>query len=218
MTVAIEPARPLSRLLVAYGRKERRAVDRLLWAFDERLAALARTTTEPMIGQMRIAWWEEALDDAEGIKGRGDPLVDALRATGAMALPGLAAMLDGWEALLTMEEADEAMLLRFARGRGGGLFAALARQEGEDVRAAGSLWALWDLSGHVGDARTRAMAIALAAPLARDARAVAWPSGSRPLRIATALARHDVIRGRAAAPDLTPRLYGRLLRTAPFGI
>lgn len=218
MTVAIEPSRPLSRLLIAYGRKDRRAVDRLLWAFDERLAALVRTTTEPMIGQMRIAWWEEALDDAEQVKGRGDPLIDALRATGAMALPGLAAMLDGWEALLTMEEADEAALLRFARARGGGLFAALARQEGEDLRAVGSLWALWDLSGHVGDPKARAMAISLAATLVRDARAVDWPRGSRPLRIVTALARHDVSRGRPADTGLTPRLYGRLLRTALFGV
>ncbi|MGE4323242.1 MAG: hypothetical protein AB7E60_09465 [Sphingobium sp.] len=182
-------------------------------------------TREPTIGQMRLAWWEEVLTDAAGDKGRGDPLVDALRGTGAMTqegvLPGLLSMLDGWEALLLMEESDQPALLRFAQARGGGLFAALARRDGEmkdSLSAAACLWALWDLSGHVGDARTRTDAITLAATFLRDTGRDEWPRACRSLRIAAALARHDIARGRAAESTLTPRVYGRLVRIALVGV
>ena len=166
--IVIEPASPLARLLCAYVPPIQRLQHRLLWAFDERLADIVRSTTQPMIGQMRIAWWDEVLAASAagepGAKGAGDPLVDALRAAGLAGRPGLARMLDGWEALLDTPIGDEALLL-FARARGGGLFAALSTGASDDgaLEAAGSLWALWDLAAHLspGDpAAARAMAVA----------------------------------------------------------
>lgn len=214
----IAPQRPLSRLLVAHAPAARRAGDRLVWAFDERLADLARTTREPMIGQMRLAWWEEALGDESGVKGRGDPLLDAMRAAGLVRLRGLGRMLDGWEALLGGDLDDDA-LADFAAGRGEGLFMALAREDAppDGLRAAGRLWALWDMSGHVGDDRVRARAVALArADLAAVAGAE-WPRGWRAARLAAGLAARDIGRGRAADPRFSVRLYGRLMRIALVG-
>jgi phytoene synthase len=164
MTQDIAPQAPLTRLLCAYARPEDAAAARLVWALDERLADLVRSTSQPMIGQMRIAWWDEALGDDSGAKGRGDPLVDALRATGVARRPGLPAMLDGWEALLG-DGIDSASLRTFADGRGGGLFRAVADEhEGPPwLAASGRLWALWDLARHLGpDDPMRAAALDLA--------------------------------------------------------
>lgn len=222
MTADILTLSPLPALLSAYAGRET-AQQRLLWAYDARLADIIRTTTEPMIGQMRLAWWGDALADESGTKGRGEPLLAALRDAGLAGHPGLGAMLDGWEALLGDAAPDDIALRAFGVDRGGGLFHALAGDERppESLIHAGAVWALWDLSGHVGSAGEAARAIAVAQTIleagnmrdwARD-----WPRAWRPMRLAFGLAAHDVQRGQAAPRSLTPRLYARLLRLALVG-
>lgn len=203
----------LGTLLCGYA-GQHAARHRLLWLFDARLVQLVRTTSEPLIGQMRIAWWEEALTDPK--KGKGEPLLDALRKMGVADAPGLRAMLDGWEALLGDAVLDGPTMQQFALGRGGGLFRALAGEEPAPdwLISAGQLWALWDLSGHVRGEADRAAAIELARAHLPALEGVRWPRGWKPLRLATELARHDVIRGRVAPSTLTPRIYVRLLRLA----
>lgn len=183
---------------------------RLLWALDARLARLAVTTSEPMIGQIRLAWWHDALSDESGVKGRGEPLVDALRAADALPPAGLSAWLDGWEAMIGDIDFDA-----YASGRGGGLFHSLAgeREVPASLIQAGTAWALWDLSGHVSDPALAAEAINRARGQLL-AEAPNWPAAWRPMRIAYGVARYDIIRGRVAAKRLTPCLYLRLLRVA----
>ncbi|MET0250470.1 MAG: hypothetical protein ABW164_12180 [Sphingobium sp.] len=221
--IMIEPMSPLARLLCAYAPPARRAAYRLIWAYDERLAALVRSTTQPMIGQMRIAWWDEVLAAAPagdaGMKGAGDPLVDALRAEDIAQRPGLARMLDGWEALLETPLDEEALLL-FAQARGGGLFAALADSADDDGGwyAAGGLWALWDLAAHLSpEDLVAARAMALARRWLDPVDAMRWDRADRPLQIATRLAWRDVARGTVPQPGLTPARYVRLLRIATLG-
>ena len=215
---------PLARLLAAYAPPAERDAHRLIWAYDERLAALLRSTTQPMIGQMRIAWWDEVLGDAgqigqPGKKGAGDPLVDALRNAGIARRPGLGRMLDGWEALLEAPLTDDAQLL-FAQARGGGLFAALADDAGDEdgLIAAGSLWAMWDLAAHLPPGGSAAaMAVALARRWLDPVEAMRWQRAHKPLRIATMLARADIARGVVPQLGLTPGRYARLLRVAMLG-
>lgn len=202
----------LPRLLAAYAGADAQR-HHLLWVLDARLAALVRSTSEPMIGQIRLTWWSEALGDETGVKGRGEPLIDALRAIDAAPPSGLGRWLDGWEALI-----GEIDLHAYAQGRGGGLFRALA---GEDeipgwLDRAAMVWALWDLSGHVEDAALADRAIAMARQHLPDQK-MRWPAKWRPMRIAYGLARHDVLRGRRAPGGLTPALYLRLMRIALVG-
>jgi hypothetical protein len=214
----IDPELPLSRLIVTYAPADQRAGDRLIWAFDERLAQLVRTTTEPMIGQMRIAWWDEALGDTSGARGRGEPLLGAMRARGVAGVAGLRWMLDGWEALISDGAPDEEAMRAFATGRGEGLFAALARTDDppESLRAAGRLWCSWDLSAHLRPGPARDLAVTLARTELAAADAADWPKDWKALRLLTALARHDVSRGRAST-GWTLRSYARLLRIALVG-
>jgi hypothetical protein len=201
---------PLPRLLSSYAGRDM-GWHRLLWAYDARLADVVRTTREPLVGQMRLTWWHEVLSDDTGAKGRGDPLVDALRERPEIMArrEDMLAMIDGWEVLLDPLPLDEDALRSYAEGRGGGLFRAL------DPRAdakAGALWALWDLSGHIGDETTARRAVEVARTCL-SARA----SGGKAVRLAAALARHDIVRGKRGPREMTPRLYGRLLRMAVLG-
>lgn len=202
----------LGALLSAYAGND--AVrHRLLWALDARLGRLVATTSEAMIGAIRLAWWSEALTDGTGMKGRGEPLVDAMRAQCLAPPLGLTKWLDGWEAML-----GDIDLETYAVGRGGGLFHSLAgeRDVPEWLIAAGAVWALWDLSGHTNDVQLADEAIAHAQRRLHDGAPV-WPAAWRPMRIAYAMARHDIIRGQRAPKALTPRLYLRLMRVALMG-
>ena len=209
---------PLGLLLAAHAGGQA-ARHRALWAFDARLAKVARTTSEPIIGQMRLAWWNDVIDDAVGIKGQGEPVVDAMRATGAIAAPGLLAVIDGWEILVVEPDIDVQGLRDYATGRGGGLFRALAdgTQAPDWLAAAGQVWALWDLAGHVGDEALAKAAIALAVEWLPQVDGARWPRGWKPLRIAFTLARQDVLAGKGAPRGMTPALAGRLLRIALVG-
>ncbi len=190
---------------------------RLAWAFDARLAEVLRKAQEPLIAQMRLTWWHEALGDASGRKGKGEPLLDQLR-TRPVMIPALQRMVEGWEELSEADMSEDG-LRRFGEGRGGGLFGALAPDDANagteaDMVAAGGLWALWDLSGHVSDARLSQSAVEVArAYLGRSERAR--------LRgvphVLRTLAARDIRAGRPAPSTLTPRLYARLLRVLLVG-
>ena len=209
---------PLSRLLVAHGRG---AVGRrlaLAFALDARLAELVRSTSEPMIGAIRMAWWREALGvveskRVEGAAGRGDPLVDALTPVFAVAADraALGAMIDGWEELIDPADPGDARLAAFAEGRGG-LFALVAGDAAPSwVGAAGAGWALWDMAGHVRDAGLARRAMALAGDRLAQAPVRGWSGRLAPLRLMTGLARADAVAGRVPTSGLTPALYRRFL-------
>ncbi|MFX4085927.1 hypothetical protein ACKU27_12590 [Sphingobium yanoikuyae] len=209
---------PLARLLSGHaGRFAER--HRALWALDQRFAQIARTTSDPAIGQMRLAWWLGVVTDEAGVKGQGEPVVDWLRAIGALDAPGIPAMLDGWEVLVVEPEIDLTGLRDYAAGRGGGLFQALAdvADAPDWLIAAGKVWALWDLSAHSGDEALADAAIGLARDLLPQVGDPLWPRTWKPLRIAYLLARHDVERGQRAPVGLTRNMAWRLMRIALVG-
>lgn len=165
------------------------ARDRLtvLWAFDARLADIVRTTTQPLVGRMRLTWWHDAVtSDAPPA---GEPLVAQIAAAG-LPRDALARMVDGWEALLDGDDADS--LAAYAEGRGGGLFAAAGAVLGTGgSNRAGEGWALVDLTRHHSRAMVAARALALARRRLAEA-PVRWDRAARPLGALTKLARRDL--------------------------
>ena len=204
---------PLQRvLLAAAGAMRDRAS--CLFVLDNVCAQVARMVHEPLMAQIRLAWWRDGLQADTALAQHRSPEMDALRALSGFdhVRPHLIAMVDGWEALILFDGSDtDAMLTAFARGRGGGLFAAFGTAV--DTEASGAVWALWDLAGHLGDEALAERAVALAREMATGPR-VPLP---RMLAMMAGVARSDVRRGRGAPPDLTPRLYLRLLRAQLIG-
>ena len=207
----------MQRLLLAYAPAEARDWHGLCWTLDQRLAAVAQRGGDAVIAAIRLAWWDSVLVEKDAGKGRGEPLVERWRVVAPAGVePAAGRLIDGWRALVAPEAMSDTDLRDYAQARGGGLFALLAAGEGElaRVEAAGRLWALWDLAGHVSDAELAERALALAtedmnAPL---------PAGRalKPLRLARAIARPDVAAGRTPG-GFTIRHYGRLLAAALRG-
>ena len=74
-----DPDRWLSARLIA-GSAARRDV-LALYAFDHAVRSVAAAVTQPMLGEMRYAWWAEAVDDlAAGRPARGHPVLQAIAA------------------------------------------------------------------------------------------------------------------------------------------
>lgn len=207
---------PLHRLVTAYAPGEMRNGFLHLWTFDARMADILRSTSEPMIGQMRLTWWHEALSDDAASKGGGEPLLEALRrdVIPRAGQSGLLSMIEGWEILLEPFPLTDSQLIGFAEHRGGGLFRAIGGLSGDRppwLAQAGMAWALWDLAGHVSDRETAERAMALAPEFLADVPERGWPSSIAPLRLLTGLVRADVRAGRLPPAGLSMGQYARIL-------
>lgn len=114
-----------------------------------------------MLAQMRLAWWRETLQLPAVERPAGDLLLSALRQWRDTS--ALAALADGWEALLGEAPLDAAAFAALAGARAD-VSAALARQSGgeNDAIAAYDIayaWALRDIAAHLTDEReSRAVA------------------------------------------------------------
>lgn len=185
---------PAARLALAYAPARTRPLALGLLALDQRLADTIRTVREPVLAQIRLAWWRDQLQSAGGGADRGEPLLAALAAWGERRAE-LAALADGWEEMIGKPPLNRAALAACAAARGQG-WAALADLLGHDpdeARRAGQGWALADLAPRLSHPGERAAALDLAA--AHDWRRPALPRDLRPLLVLSGLAGRT--RGRA---------------------
>lgn len=184
-----------------------------LFALDDTLGAILRTTREPLVGQMRLTWWYEALGRLDSAPAPAEPVLAALQRS---VLPGgvsglmLATLTDGWEVLLE-PDLDAAAIERFAYGRGRRLFelaAILLAVVDARIGVVGEGWALADLAQGLSDAAIRAEARSRAVDTLDDALRGRWPKNARALGAMALSARFDVS-GSPPAPG-SPKRVGRL--------
>lgn len=137
------------RVAVAYAPRSARGHWIALLAFDNRLARAALGATEPMLGQLRLAWWRDRFREPATAWPEGEPLLAALTAFDAER-PALEALVDAWEALVGMDR-DAGAMDRLAEARSGALFA-LARTLGGagDESTLRALARRWTFAEHGG--------------------------------------------------------------------
>jgi phytoene synthase len=162
----VEALPPLHRLALAYAPARAREPTLALLALDQRLAGIVRHSHEPMLAQLRLAWWREQLKSDAGSWPAGEPLLAALKSWQGRH-GALTALVDGWEFLTGPAPLPAEAFDGFADGRGDA-FAALAAAIGAPddpakVRELGRAWALADLAGNVGNPEEQATVRALAA-------------------------------------------------------
>ena len=183
-----EIADPLRRLALAYAPASVRRAMAALWALDEQLGAALVTAREPMLAELRLAWWREALSTLGQGHRPADPLLRILSET-ACDPAELARLPDGWIALLGELPLATRALDDHARERGSVVFRQSARLLGWDgdlPDAAGAGWALADLAKRISDPQTAA-----AAQIQARSLLASRSSLPRPLAILTANARME---------------------------
>ncbi|WP_156318059.1 squalene/phytoene synthase family protein [Porphyrobacter sp. AAP60] len=191
-----DPLPPEADLALAWSPPAVRGPMAAAFQLDRRLARIVARTTEPMLGQMRLAWWRDALGKPVADRPRGDVVLDAISAEWAGREAALATMVDGWEVLVTADQLDRDAIEGFGAQRSaifGALDGDLRPAEAEMVAAAGFRWALADAAGSVSDAGERAMLID--AGLGRSAPRGRMPRPLRGLAVLNALAVRSLQRG-----------------------
>jgi phytoene synthase len=145
----VDPDRWMASRFVA-DRQARADVIALL-AFDHELARAPRVASNPLIGEMRLTWWREVLDEIfDGRAVRRHPTAHALAETvRRRALPRepLEALIEARLGELDPSPMDEKQALAWARDTGGVMAELAARildpaADAAPARAAGSAWAL----------------------------------------------------------------------------
>jgi 15-cis-phytoene synthase len=179
---------------------------------------VVRTTTEPMLGPIRLAWWRERLEDLD--RGKPAPAEPRLLAVERELLPhgisgaDVAGLEEGWLSLFDpfpwTFETGEAIGLR-----GNLLFGLGARilaRPDEHIRTAGALWALVDAARHCSDPQSRRMLIEQARAFARGLGGTHFASRLRPLSMLAALAVRDLKRGELFEAEGAPGRAAAMLR------
>ncbi|WP_131623143.1 squalene/phytoene synthase family protein [Parafrankia sp. BMG5.11] len=147
-----DPPDPATAVALAWQPARTRAALAALFALDRRLAGVVARVREPILAQMRFAWWRERLTEPVAQRPAGEPLLGDLAEHWGETSSHLVPLIDGWEASLGEAPLPIAALQEFAAGRGAAFaaFASLAGvpdpAEETACRAAGVRWAYAELA------------------------------------------------------------------------
>lgn len=203
------PLDPDRTLALSYVPAKRRSAVEALWRLDAALGAALAGGREPLIGQIKLVWWRDALEKLDREKAPAEPVLQAVAEHVVPIVPGaaLAEFEQAWTVLLNQEPLSSSDFDDYA-ARGRLLFRFSATLLGDvstaEVEDAGEVWALVDLARHSGEPDKMA---ALNAARERARPRHRWPVPLRPLGMLHALARRDIEYGLG-----TQGSPGRMLR------
>jgi phytoene synthase len=206
-------------LALTYVPTSRRPAVDALWRLDLALGAVLAGGREPLISQIKLTWWRDALEKLDVEKAPAEPVLEAISRhvlPASVSGSALSAMEEGWIALLSQDPLTASDLASYSAARGGGLFrhsaALLGGELSPAMERAGEGWALVDLARH-SNSEDAAASLAKARERLAGSAGTVWPSALRPLGMLAALALRDVQRGsgRFEQPG-APRRMLRMLR------
>lgn len=188
-------------LALTYVPAERRPALAALWGLDAALGAVLAGGREPLISQIKLAWWRDSLARLDEAPPPAEPVLqEVARHILPRGIKGsqLARMEEGWAILLRGEALTASDLENYSGARGALLFRhssqLLGIQMNLKVKRAGEGWALADLARHSNPIDGEA-ALAAARERLANVAAQRWPKPLRPLGMLAILARRDVDRG-----------------------
>ncbi|MFC4255806.1 hypothetical protein GRI97_13285 [Altererythrobacter xixiisoli] len=184
----------LQQLALSYAPAAARQPTLGLLLLDAHLGTLLRQMREPVLTQLRLAWWRDTLVKPASHWPQGNQVLALLAPWRNPA--ALVPMVDGWEELVT-DDLTPAAIQGFASGRGRG-FAELARQldlpdAAQAAQDAGRVYALADLLGNISSPAEKAQILQLAGKPSPTA--FRLPRPLRPLTVLAGLGARAVARG-----------------------
>lgn len=140
---------PPARLAIAYATTRYRAAFKLILQIDLRMADIIAKAREPLVGQIKMAWWREGFTSSPANRPKGEPLFEALAQVGDDIPPSaLDALVAAWEVLVGQDDWTQDLLTQHANLRAQAVFGTYRDWVGAsgDMRAIGYAWALGSLT------------------------------------------------------------------------
>ncbi len=199
MSLTNDSLKPPQSLALAYAKHDSRTFLELLLRFDVKLGSIIRNGKEPLIGQMRLAWWCDAIAKPAASRPSGEPILAALTNMGNTPIAEQTAeamlqLVDAWGEMLAQEIWSDEVLDRHAQAKAVAVFCGFAgviTPGGFDqvaIRSAGEYWAIASLTHCCQNA---AQYDAVNARLAAMTPHTRLPSALRPLSILAFAAKQD---------------------------
>lgn len=129
----LEMLNPPMRLALAYARPQGRDLLEFMLQLDRRIGSILAKTSEPLIGQMRIAWWRDAMGKGASDRPSGEPLIarlnllEAKRGTDILR-PSMTQLLEAWEMVIADRNWNATLLLEMSNMRGRAVFSTYAAE------------------------------------------------------------------------------------------
>jgi phytoene synthase len=180
-----------------------------LFAIDAAMGDVVRTTSEPTLGAIRLAWWRERLEELDHQTPPAEPRLQAVvRDLKSRGIEGreIAPLANGWLKLFEPFPWD-IQVAEAVWFRGRFLFALASRviaTPDETIEAAGGLWALTDAARHCSDGQSRQLLLDQARTFSSGRSGAKFPPALRPLSMLGALAIRDVKRGEPFEAEGSP--------------
>lgn len=136
---------PPTRLAITYAPAHIQPAFTFMLQLDMRFADILRKAREPMIAQIKMAWWRDAFAKAPHLRPTGEPLLHALNETdGYVPLSALEALASSWEILLGSDEWTHDLTAKHAQLRSEAIYQSYAHWVGsaQDMRPIGQIWAI----------------------------------------------------------------------------
>lgn len=215
MSVSEEnPDYPLQKLVFAYAKANQRAVYEAVFALDSLCANIVATTSETLIGQMRLAWWRDVMIKNASERPLGHPLIARINALpDEIEADALAELINIWEVFLLSED-RAAYLSQFYEQRAKALVNGLAIPTSKmQAQAALQLYCRWYILRRMAVFSENNQQHKLWATLHDEC--TSFPAMSRnlpkPLKILAALIIHDVTKNIENKPLFRPATAMRII-------
>jgi 15-cis-phytoene synthase len=145
---------PPVRLAIRYAPAPLRPLFAVLLELDARFADVVGTAREPLIAQMKLAWWRDAVQAPPDQRPKGEPLLARAYALDNPVLyDAMVALANAWEQLIGADDWPAPLIHDFAQQRGQAVFATYAKLGGlpGDYTSIAAQWAVDDLRMRFGD-------------------------------------------------------------------
>ena len=189
----------------------------VVFALDQRLSRIVAQSNEPLLAQMRFAWWRDELAKPFTQRPTGDTVLGAIGEHWTGDENALTVLVDAWEVMLGEPPLMRGAVKSFASGRATP-FAHIAGDYQSDnwqrVQVAATRWAMADATAHMSDGEERQTFIEVGLDRAGDVGST--PRSLRGFAVLEALALRSLKAGGA------PLMHGRsaaliALRVGIFG-
>lgn len=155
-----------AQLALAHAAPNMRDPLRIFFELDARLARIVAGTTEPMLGQMRLAWWRDVLKQEAAERPQGDAVLDGIGAHWQGRSAELIPLVDAWEHMLADPPLSTDDAMKFLTQRRDALMAVFGKlASGEDRHnnygKPAWWWACADLAANLSDPGEREMIVEL---------------------------------------------------------
>jgi 15-cis-phytoene synthase len=186
-----EPLTPPKMLALAYVKRKYRHAFELILHYDVKLGQIFQNSSEPMIAQMKLAWWRDVISRPASKRPTGEPMLAAMLmikdvGESQILADAMLRLVDAWDGLIHHEVWSNEILYNFAKAKSSAIFDYHTKSSGHGIevqRTANEIGRAWAIADLLTYCRNENEVAAIARMIRRDQELSRLPASLRSLSI-----------------------------------